>query len=100
VLSPTKKAGQFHFHLRPQCSGVFTQWQIIGSVPTVVPSQKMRRFIRELSFWSGWPVKLVLSAEVETADWLECWTDALTEIPEDHLELRFILKRPPKDKLP
>jgi hypothetical protein len=44
-----------------------------------------------LPIWSGWPVTVALSVEVDAAGWCEWWTDALCAVPEGQLEVRFEL---------
>jgi len=89
-VSPRRKLGQFQVRLSPQQSGAFTRWRIVGSVPTAIPRSHLRQMMQGVSFWSGWPVALVLPAEVATVAWFEWWADALADIPEDHLQMRFV----------
>ena len=94
-MSPKKRAGQFHIRLQPQHGGAFTQWCVVGSTPTAVPSWQLDRLMQALSFWSGWRVELVLPVEVETVAWFSWWDGALTDIRPEHLRVRFSA-RPPK----
>ena len=87
------KEGQFRVRLRPCCGGAYTHVQLCGSVPTALPSQALKRMISMLAFWSGWPVALALSVGRDTAGWCDSWADALQDVPERHLELRFVLPR-------
>lgn len=89
---PSRKPGQFIWHMKPQHRGSFTQWRLSGSVPTVVPGGQIRQVIRTLWFWSGWPVELVLPVAVETAPWFEWWTGAVATIPEEELRVRFVVR--------
>jgi len=87
------KQGQFQVRLRPLYDGHFTRVQLCGCVPTTLMPRQLRRMAAQLTLWSGWPVRLALCADAETAAWCELWVDSLKEIPEDHLEVRFVMPR-------
>ncbi len=87
------KSGQFRLHVNPIRAGSFTRWRLTGSVVTAIPHHQMRRLIESLSLWSNWPVELVLPVDVATANWFEWWAEVIDVIPEDHLYVRFKLKR-------
>ena len=88
------KPGQFRMILKPLLGGSFTQWRLFGSTVTPVPHAEMQRLIEQLSFWSGWPVELVLPVDIGADAWFEWWTNAMTDIPADHLQVRFVINRP------
>jgi hypothetical protein len=87
--------GQFRLRLSPRHGGAFTSWRLCGCVATALPSRDMRRLMQTLSFWSGWPVELVLPAEVGTDAWFEWWADVAAGIPLNNLQVRFVLARHP-----
>ena len=94
-MSQTKKGlGQMQLHLSPQQGDAFTRWRLTGSTVTAIPHRELRRLFRTLSFWSGWPVELVLPVDVQTAAWFECWTEAIDATPADHLTVRFDVREP------
>ena len=90
------KRGQFHLRMDPVHGGAFTRWRLTGSVVTAIPYRQMRQLIESLSLWSGWPVELVLPADITTAHWFEWWTHIVDTIPEHALHVRFVLCRPKK----
>ena len=83
--------------LLPLHGGSFTEMRLRGAVPTALPSATLRRLFAVLSFWSGWPVVLVLSVDLATAGWCEIWSDALRDVHEHHLEIRF--RKPRRSKV-
>jgi len=85
--------------LRPLYHGAFTQWRIRGVVPTAIPRHDMSELLAKLSFWSGWPVEVMLPVEIETAAWLECWTEAVADFPGHRVQVRFIPRRPHLKKI-
>ena len=86
------KPGQCGLHLRPVNDGAYTQWRLYGSLVTNIPVPHLRPLFRTLSFWSGWPVELVLPAETGTASWFAWWSDTVALIPAHHLHVRFELR--------
>jgi hypothetical protein len=92
------KPRQFKIHIRPENGGAYTRWRLSGSLVTTVPVRQLRWLFRMLSFWSGWPVELVLPAAVATADWFTWWSDVVALVPEPHLHVRFV--RAPQTALP
>jgi hypothetical protein len=85
------KAGQCRLYVRPQYSGAYTRWRLSGSLATTVPTTELRPLFRTLSFWSGWPVELVLPADAGMDDWFTWWSETIAQIPERHLHIRFML---------
>ena len=85
------RRGQFHITLHPAHGGTFTEWCISGSTPTAIPSWQLTRLVQAMSFWSGWPVELVLPAERATALWFSWWADALADIHPEHLHVEFVV---------
>jgi len=83
------KNGQMKIALTPEHGGAYTRLRLSGSVPTAIPRRTALWLARGLAFWSGWPVRCVLSVDREAACWCEWWTDLLADIPERHLELRY-----------
>lgn len=92
------KTDQFKLQLRPIRDGAFTQFRLCGPVPTALPPCELRRFFRQLSSWTDSPVELVLPADVNTAEWLELWSYAVSETPARHLQVRFTLERGPRQR--
>ena len=87
------KDGQFRAVLSPVYDGRFTRLRLTGVVPSSVMKRDVRRLVRALDFWSGYPVECALSVDREAACWCEWWTDLLAGIPERHLELRCLRAR-------
>lgn len=81
--------GQTVVRLRPVAEGAYTEFSVCGVVPSSIPYGVMSRLLRGLSFWSGYPVRVVLSVDILTASWLECWTDVLGRVPESHRKIIF-----------
>ena len=90
------KKDQFKLYLQPLNDGSFTRLRLCGSVVTAIPPCELKRWVRQLSNWSGSPVELVLPVDVGTVAWFELWSYAVSEIPARHLEVRFALKRRPR----
>ena len=86
------KSGQCRLYVRPQNRGAYTRWRLSGSLVTTLPVTQLRPMFRTLTFWSGWPVELVLPADVGTADWFAWWSDIIAQVPADHLYVRFALR--------
>lgn len=84
------KPGQCCLYVRPQNGGTHSQWRLSGSLVTTLPLADVRSLFRILSFWSGWPVELVLPAEAGAAEWFAWWSDLVAQIPGDHLRVRFV----------
>jgi len=75
--------------LRPVYRGAYTQVWATGVVPTTLPLRELRRLVRGLAFWNGYPVQCVLSVGSVDLGWCGWWLDHLSVIPEDHLALRL-----------
>lgn len=90
-----RKPGQLRLRLSPQHGGAFTRWHLTGSTVTPIPMRELRLLFRKLSFWSGWPIELVLPADVATVAWFDSWTAAVDPLPEHLLHVRFELERAP-----
>jgi hypothetical protein len=80
-------------HLRPSEDGLFTRMRLSGLVVTSVPARELEQWIQQLSRWSGGPVELVLPVDAGTAAWFDYWTSAISELPADRLQIRFVLHR-------
>ena len=92
------KNGQMELRLAPEHGGSYTRLRLSGFVPTAVPRKAAAALARGLVFWSGWPVRCVLSVDREGASWCEWWTDLLAGIPEGLLELRYDIIRADEDR--
>jgi len=88
-----KREGQFRIHLRPEHGGAYTRWRVTGSTPSAVPARQLDRLMWMMAYWSGWPVELALSVDLETAGWCEWWADVLAGVHPEHLRLRFVARR-------
>jgi len=84
--------------LAPEHGGSYTRLRLTGFVPTAVPRKTALALTRGLAFWSGWPVRCVLSVDREAASWFEWWTDLLAGMPEDLLDLRFDISRADEER--
>ncbi len=87
--TPLAKSDRMTLELRPLHGGSYTQLSLRGPVPSAPPG--MGRLITTFAHWSGYPVNVVLSVDMETAGWCEVWTEVLCAVPERHLEVRFQL---------
>jgi hypothetical protein len=65
-----------------------TRFAITGSLPDGLPRYALHQFLSQLAYWSGERIDAVLCA-ADQAGWLEVWCDALAEVPERHLRVRF-----------
>lgn len=90
---PPTKRGQIKLKLSALHGGSFTELRLRGALPTALSPVGLRRLFTRLSFWSGWPVELVLSVDEATAAWCDVWIDALRDVPEHHLEIRLAGRR-------
>ncbi len=88
------RPGQMTIRLEPVHGGVYTRLRLCGTLPTALPRPIAARFLRELAFWSGWPVSCALSADEEAAFWCDWWTDLTADISVQHLELCIRRRRP------
>lgn len=85
---------QMVVHLAPELGGSYTRIRAQGVIASGVPDWSVQRVLAGLALWSGWPVRLVLSADVQTALWLEYWLTSLGRVPERHHELVMQVQRP------
>jgi len=90
--------GQMTMRFDPEQGGSYTRLRLVESVPTAAPLQGAAQPIRGLTFWSGRPIRCVLSVGREAACWCEWWTDLLAGMPEDLLELRYDIVRADQDR--
>ena len=81
------RAGQMVVRMAPELGGSYTRVWARGVIPSAVPDLSVRRALAGLAMWSGWPVRLVLSADVLMVPWLEYWTTSLSRVPARHHEL-------------
>ncbi len=65
-----------------------TSFAITGSLPDGLPQYALHQLLSQLAYWSGERIDAVLCAD-EEAGWVEVWCDALGDVPERHLRLRF-----------
>lgn len=79
-------------YLLSENRGAHTRWRLYGRMATAIPTAELRPMFRMLSYWSGSPVELVLPADIGTADWFAWWSDAIAQVPVDHLHVRFALR--------
>ncbi len=88
------RPGQMTIQLEPVDGSACTRLRLCGTLPTALPRPGAARLVRELAFWSGWPVSCVLFADEEAARWCDCWTDLLADVSTQHLELRHCHRWP------
>lgn len=82
----------FKLYIRPSLDGSLTQVRLYGSVATL-PLPEFRQWIRQLASWSGTPIEFVLPVDCGSAAWFESWTDAVSDVPAHHLQIRFSIGR-------
>ena len=82
-----RKPDRMTLELRPLHGGSFTQFSLLGPVPSA--PQGLRRLLRMLALWNGYPVDVVLFVDAQTAGWCEVWCDALASVPARHLTVTF-----------
>lgn len=92
------RRGQMAIVLEPEQGGTYTRVQLCGIVPAV-PKKAVARLVRQLAFWSGWPVSCVIVSDLATAGWCEWWTDLLADIPLRYLEIRYPLQWPEDERV-
>jgi hypothetical protein len=84
--------------LKPLHGGSYTQLSLVGPVCSAPQKTALRRLMRMLSFWNGYPVRVVLFADGRTAYWLEEWCDVLATVPWRDHELEFRVAPSPDDQ--
>ena len=80
--------------LRPHRGGAYTLVALRGAMATVAQPRELRSVLKVLSWWSGAPVDIALSADGTNAGsrWLEVWDDVLAQIRGAHLyKVRFVI---------
>ena len=77
--------------LRLSESGERTQVRLRCTVPAQLPTAILHQWLAQLSYWSGGPVHVVLSAD-GPCWWQEPWTDALAEAPGHLLRVHFRMR--------
>lgn len=82
-----KKSDRMTLVLRPLQGGSYTQLSLRGPVPSA--PRELRRLLTTFAHWNGYPVGVVLFVDAKTAGWCEVWSDALLNVPERLLEVRF-----------
>jgi len=86
------RKAQCSLYLLSENGGAHTRWRLYGHMATAIPAEELRSLFRMLTFWSGWPVELVLPVEAGTGAWFAWWSDAIAQVPVDHLHVRFALR--------
>jgi hypothetical protein len=74
--------------LKPAKAEGRTRFAITGSLPDGLPQFALHQLLSQLSYWSGERIDAVLCA-ADQAGWVEIWCDALADVPERHLRIRF-----------
>lgn len=74
--------------LRPARAEGWTRLTLECSLPDRLPPPVLHQLLALLSLWSGQRLDVALDA-AQSAAWLEIWTEALAEIPDRHLRIRF-----------
>lgn len=82
--------GKIAVQLWPVYGGAYTRLRATGVIPTAVPERELRRLVRGLAFWSGYPVQCALSVAGVDLGWCGWWLDRLAVVPGHHLELRCV----------
>jgi hypothetical protein len=80
---------QMELELRPLQGGAYTQLSLRGPVCSDPRTRWMRQLLRLFSYWNGYPVRVVLFADVRTGPWLDVWCDVLASVPGRHHEVVF-----------
>jgi len=75
--------------LRALDGGAYTEVALRGPMATVPQRPELRRLFALLSFWHGGPVDVVLTVTMDSAGWLEVWSEALSGVPTRHAHVRF-----------
>lgn len=77
--------------LRPAATAEWTRLTLDCSLPDCLPQPVLYQLLSLLSFWSGQRLDVALAA-ADSGAWCERWADALADVPERHLRLRFDVK--------
>jgi hypothetical protein len=93
---PRRTTGRITLRLSPSPSEERTRFQMEGTLPTALPSFALHQLLSLLVYWSGRPVRAVLSA-ARSAGWVEVWADALADAPERHVTVEFEVAEEPDD---
>jgi hypothetical protein len=75
-------------HLRPATAEGWTRLTLECSLPDRLPPPVLYQMLSLLAFWSGQRLDVVLDA-AHSGAWCESWADALADVPERHLRVRF-----------
>lgn len=65
-----------------------TQLRLRCSLPNQLPTAVLHGLLAQLVYWSGGPLRVVLPADGPSW-WSEPLVDALAEVPERHLQVKF-----------
>jgi len=74
--------------LRPAREEGQTRFLLSGFLPERLPKAALHQLLSILSYWSEEPIEAVLFA-ADPGGFLELWCDALADVPERHLRVRF-----------
>lgn len=77
--------------LRPAQTEGRTRFTITGSLADGLSRFALHQLVAQLSYWTGERIDAVLYAD-DPPGWVEVWSDALADVPERHLRLRFIVE--------
>jgi len=86
---------QMMLELRPLHGGAYTQLSLHGPVCSDPQAKWLRQLLTTFSYWNGYPVRVVLSVDGQTASWLDVWCDALSTVRGRHHEVVFLVAPAP-----
>ena len=90
--------GQIIIELAPVDGGESSMVWLSGRLPLDLPPNELRRMLRLLATWSGWPVESVLRVGREWGTWFDSWIELLSGMKEHHLELHYGMRRVAHDR--
>ncbi len=74
--------------LRPAREEGQTRFLLSGFLPDALPRAALHQLLSVVAYWSSEPIEAVLCA-ADPAGFIEVWCDALADVPERHLCVRF-----------
>ena len=83
--------GGTKLQLKPAQTEGRTRFAVTGSLPDGLPRFALHQLMAQLSYWTGERIDAVLYAD-GPAGWVEVWSDALADVPERHLRVRFVVE--------
>lgn len=88
---------QVSIRLRP-ARDAHTTLSLSLTLPASLTPASAKRLCELLSDWSQRPICVALPANGAATAWFDDWADALATVPDDRLEIRFVVGRTPRTR--